>query len=423
MRNAHRRHGQRYLKIAARSLQAGFNHLRETVLQDESRPAIHHRTGDPTIDPEVLKNAFQLVRVGCAPNGLRQWLQDGPQHVSQYRWLAAEMSIEGRSSHSSRRGYRGRRDRVVAFRQQKAVERCDDARERTFSARVLGWASAAITRQVRPPSSGGWHSDKAVKLSDTSSSPEAKVRVIQRGVAMRSNELTRDRQAAWCVGLPAVLFVAVVLHHPVLGVARNASTDEILAGVSRMAVTNAVFHAGVLLMLSVQAIGLWSFVERLGLDSLWVRAGVFFYAISTVMLMMAGTIDGFATPMLGVGCNGSSANCAVIVATGISVESGWIQAFTKTGLSMQALGTACWAATLAFTRRGSWQLGGLIGLLVALAPIVELATSGAAVGPGRLASLMSSGCVCMLGAAVFLWTGATALPRSTGASASDGGVA
>ena len=238
---------------------------------------------------------------------------------------------------------------------------------------------------------------------------------------MRSNELTRDRQAAWCIGLPAVLFVAVILHHPVLGVARNASTDEILAGISRMAVTNAAFHAGVLLMLSVQAIGLWSFVERLGFDRLWVRAGVLFYAISTVMLFMAGTIDGFATPMLGVGCNGSSANCVVVAATGLSVESDWIQAFTKTGLSMQALGTACWAATLAFTRRGTWQLGGLIGVLLALAPIVELATNGAAVGPGRLALLMSSGCICMLGAATFLWTGATSLPGSTDAPASNSG--
>ena len=237
---------------------------------------------------------------------------------------------------------------------------------------------------------------------------------------MRSKELTRDRQAAWCIGLPAVLIVAVILHHPVLGVARNASTDELLAGVSRVAVTNAAFHAAVLLMLSLQAIGLWSFVERLGLDSLLVRAGVFFYAVSTMLLFMAGTVDGFATPMLGLGCNGSSANCAAIVATGISIESGWIQAFTKTGLSMQALGTACWAATLALTHRGAWRRGGMIGLLVALAPIAQLASNDAAIGPGRLASLLASGCVCMLGAAMFLWTGAATLPRCLGASATNG---
>jgi hypothetical protein len=147
---------------------------------------------------------------------------------------------------------------------------------------------------------------------------------------------------------------------------------------------------------------------------------VFFYAVSTVLLFMAGTVDGFATPMLGLGCSVSSANCAVSVATGISVESGWIQAFTKAGLSMQALGSACWAATLALTRRGAWRLGGLIGLLFALAPIVQLATNDATIGPGRLAALMAPGCVCLLGAAVFLWTGAAALPRWPEVSASNG---
>jgi hypothetical protein len=236
---------------------------------------------------------------------------------------------------------------------------------------------------------------------------------------MSSRQLTRDRQAAWCIGLPAVLFVAVILHHPVLGVTRNASVDEILAGVSRVAVANAAFHVLVLLMLSLQAIGLWSLVERLGLDGIAVRAGVFFYGTSTILLFMAGIVDGFATPTLGFGCNGSSTNCAGIVATAISIESGWIQAFTKTGLAMQAFGIACWAATLALAMRGAWRVAGLLGFLVALVPLGQLVSNNVAIGPGRLASLIASGCVCTLGAAIFLWTGAGISPRRQAASVSE----
>jgi hypothetical protein len=172
--------------------------------------------------------------------------------------------------------------------------------------------------------------------------------------------------------------------------------------------------------LSLQAIGLWSFVERLGLDGIAVRAGVFFYGISTILLFMAGIVDGLATPALGLGCNSSPANCAGIVATAISIESGWIQAFTKTGLAMQALGIVCWAAALSFAWRGAWRVAGVLGLVVALVPLVQLVSNDVTIGPGRLASLIASGCVCMLGAAIFLWTGAAVSARRPMASDSEG---
>ncbi len=226
---------------------------------------------------------------------------------------------------------------------------------------------------------------------------------------MTAKELTSDRHAAWCVAVPALLFIAVISHHPVLSVSRNASVDEVVAGVSRIATTNAAFHAVVLLMLSGQAIGLWSFADRLGLDRIVVRSGVFFYGTSTLLLFIAGTVDGFATPMLGYGCGAADpARCAGALAAALSTEFAWIQAFTKVALGMQALALACWSTALALGWKGRTRLAGLLGILIALVPLVLLISADVAIGPARLVLLISSGCVWTCGAAVILWTGALA---------------
>jgi hypothetical protein len=229
---------------------------------------------------------------------------------------------------------------------------------------------------------------------------------MRQEMMMSSAEFTRDRKAAWCAGLPALLFVIVIAHHPVPGVDRTASVDGLSAAIARIAVQNATFHAGVLLMLSAQAIGLWSFAGRLGLDRLLVRTGAFFYGISTLSLFLAGIVDGFATPLLGHMCSDEPARCANALTTSLSVEFTWIQAFTKVGLATQALGLAFWSAALALGWQGRSRLAGVFGLLIALLPLVALLTTDASLGPARLALLIAPGCVWTFGAAIFLWRGA-----------------
>ena len=72
---------------------------------------------------------------------------------------------------------------------------------------------------------------------------------------MTTNNFSSDRSAAWCLGLPALLFAAVLAHHPTLHMAHDASGEDMAAAVSSIAARNAAFHALVLLMLSAQAIG------------------------------------------------------------------------------------------------------------------------------------------------------------------------
>jgi len=223
---------------------------------------------------------------------------------------------------------------------------------------------------------------------------------------MRSEEFTRDRKAAWCVGLPALLFIVLIAHHPVVGLDRTASVDELSAAIARISLRNAAFHMGVLLLLGAQTIGLWSFVLRLGLNRLLVRSGAFFYGISTGLLFLAGIVDGFATPLLGHICTGDSAGCGGALTTAIYIEFTWIQAFTKLGLTMQALGFAFWSIALVFSWHGRPRFAGVGGFVIALVPVAALLTSNAALSPGRLAFLIAPGCIWMFGAAMFLWRSA-----------------
>lgn len=221
---------------------------------------------------------------------------------------------------------------------------------------------------------------------------------------MMTPDITRDRRAAALVGIPALLSIVAILHHPVVHVADRASVTDVIAGVQQIAVPNAAFHAMILLVVSAQAVGIWSLAERLGIDRLTVRAGAVFYAVSLLLLFAAGTIDGFATPLLGHGCAGDAAQCAGAFAASLSVERAWIQAFTKVGVATQALGLACWSLASIDARRRGLRAIGVVGLAVAAAPIVLLATSDALIGPQRLAMLMAFECVWSVGAALCLWT-------------------
>ena len=233
---------------------------------------------------------------------------------------------------------------------------------------------------------------------------------------MTTNDLASDRRAAWCLGLPALLFAAVLAHHPTLHMAHDAPADQLVAAMSAIAARNAAFHALVLLMLSTQAIGLWSFVDKLGLDQLVVRAGVHFYGIATVLLFVAGTVDGFAVPLMNQGCGAEPMRCASAATTVFSIGFALIQSFTTVGLGMQALGLAFLSIALASHRRshrrGKARLAGLLAIPIALVPLALLLASGATIGPARLVLLILPGCVCSLGAAVLLWTGALAENRS-----------
>jgi hypothetical protein len=246
---------------------------------------------------------------------------------------------------------------------------------------------------------------------------------MRGATTMTTPDITRDRRAAALVAVPALLSIAAILHHPVAHVVNRASIDDVVVGVQQIAVPNAAFHAMILLIMSAQAVGIWSVAERLGFDRLAVRAGAFFYAVAVMLLFGAATMDGFATPLLGHGCAGDATQCAVVFAAWVSIERAWIQAFTTVGLATQALGLACWSLALIGARRAVHRATGVVGFGIAVAPIVLLATSDALISPHRLAMLMAFECAWSVGAAIWLWMRTLEAGRSlTDLESIDGSV-
>ena len=114
-----------------------------------------------------------------------------------------------------------------------------------------------------------------------------------------------------------------------------------------------MFHGFILLLLSVQALGLYSFVERLGLFRLWVRAGEVRHGTATVLMFVAGTFDGFVTPLLGARCENDLTSCGASLAQLLVIDWAAIQAFTRVALALQALGLLCWSIALLIGERAA----------------------------------------------------------------------
>ena len=222
-----------------------------------------------------------------------------------------------------------------------------------------------------------------------------------------TREPSSDRTAALLSFVPALLSLVIALHHPVLHQGDQQSAATLSAGIGRIATANAAFHGTILLFMSAQALGLYSFAERLGLSRLWVRAGVLFYGAATILMFVPGIIDGFVTPLLGAHCAHDPSSCANLAGS-LSIEWAVIQAFTKVALAMQALGLLCWSMALA-SEKGWRRWTGSAGALIAIMPILILGMMSHSIDPTRLAEVIVFEAVWTMAAAIMLWKGV--LPR------------
>ena len=220
-----------------------------------------------------------------------------------------------------------------------------------------------------------------------------------------TEKLSSDRAAALLIFLPALLSLVIVLHHPVLHQADRQSAAALSAGISRIATANAVFHGIILLLLSAQALGLYSFAERLGFSRLSVRAGAMLYGAATIIMFIPGIFDGFVTPLLGTMCANDPASCSGGLSGPLVIEWAVIQAFTKVALALQALGLLCWSLTL-MAEKGRRRWSGCVGTLIAIAPLVMLGAMTHSINPTRLAAIIMFEALWSMAAAIVLWVGA-----------------
>ncbi len=210
--------------------------------------------------------------------------------------------------------------------------------------------------------------------------------------------LLPDRRAALLAIVPALLAIAIIAHHPVVRVAHPGAIDEIVHGVGELAGRNAAFHALVLVLWAVQALGLFAFAERLGADRAIVRAGILFEALSLALVFVAGTVDGFVTPLIAAHCAARPETCLAQLGFGFAT----IQGATRVGLGAQAIALACWSIALA--TRARLRGVAFAGLLLSIGALVELAPT-ITIDPSRLRTIAAFEVAWTVGAAVLLWTG------------------
>ena len=223
-----------------------------------------------------------------------------------------------------------------------------------------------------------------------------------KGNAM-TKTLSTERTAAVLIFIPALLSFVMVLHHPVLRLGDTQGSAALATGIGRIASETRIFHGLILVLVAVQALGLYSFAERLGLSRLWVRAGVLFYGLSTVLMFLPGTIDGFVTPLLGSRCFGDATQCANSLAGSLTFAWAAIQAFTTIALALQALALLSWSVALALS--SGWQRwAGICGGLLAIVPLAMLGTLDRAINPFVLAEIIIFEAIWSMAAAIMLWS-------------------
>ena len=373
-----------------------FDEISKASTNDEGRSPRHHAPGYGAIVPEVLQS-FREARRFASSRRLGQRPKHGSDGILKERRLTRIMIVEGGASHAGGCRDRVRRDRAVAMFDKQAVERVAQRSPGALYARImlvpLG-RSHAYRRSTHLP-------DKPLPKSDTCGTKPA-TSGDSKGTEM-TKTLSTERTAAVLIFIPALLSFVMVLHHPVLRLGDTQGSAALATGIGRIASETRIFHGLILVLVAVQALGLYRFAERLGLSRLWVRAGILFYGLSTVLMFVPGTIDGLVTPLLGSRCFGDAPQCANSLAGSLTFAWAAIQAFTTIALALQALGLLSWSVALALS--SGWQRwAGICGGLLAIAPLAMLGTLDRAIDPLVLAEIIIFEAIWAMAAAIMLWS-------------------
>lgn len=184
-------------------------------------------------------------------------------------------------------------------------------------------------------------------------------------------EQRQERLAALLIGLPALLGLVLITHHPI---ARAAKGNVPLAGIKAVADANLAFHAVLMIVLVGQSVGLVLFGRALGLHRPLVLAGLVSSGLAAVMLAIAMTFDGFVTHDLIAACSASSQGCSAVAAESLRTVLAIVRAFSRIGFGVQCLGFAALSGALWVPgQRG--RLASSSGVVLGVAPIALMASA------------------------------------------------
>lgn len=128
----------------------------------------------------------------------------------------------------------------------------------------------------------------------------------------------------------------------------------------------AIVHGSMIALLLLWTWGFFHFAQRLGVQRPLVLAGIITYAVSAMVHLTAGTINGFIVPPLAG--RGVTDHDLFLLA--------WLtnQAFAKLGVYMTGAAYSLWSVELLSKRDGRSRWLGALGLVVGIGPAALLAT-------------------------------------------------
>ena len=193
---------------------------------------------------------------------------------------------------------------------------------------------------------------------------------------MTTTPPSSGRTAAAALAAGALCWVLVGVVHP------RAHHGDVIGQIARLSPHLAAVHAVAIAAAAALLFGLAAFSLRRGIGRSPVLAALVVYAIATVAVVIAGTIDGFV--VAGVADPSLAAQRATTSEL-LSLCGVAIQAFTKVGFAGFAVAIALWSADLA-RERGALRTVGILGCAVAAAS-AALVLATPHVGPPALVGI------------------------------------
>jgi len=193
------------------------------------------------------------------------------------------------------------------------------------------------------------------------------------------------RPAAAALGAGALCWVLIGIVHP------RVRHGDVVGQIARLSPHLAAVHAMAIAAAAALLFGLAAFSLRRGIGRSSVLAALVVYALATVAIVAAGTIDGFVVAGVAAVADPSLTAQYATTSALLSVCGVAIQAFTKVGLAGFVVAIALWSADLA-RERGALRAVGILGCAVAAATAVLVAVTPhvgphALVGVGLLQAL------------------------------------
>ena len=154
------------------------------------------------------------------------------------------------------------------------------------------------------------------------------------------------------------------------------------------------------------------FSALLGFRRPAVLTAAIFYALATVLLFFAMTIDGFVMPMIGARCATAVASCLQPTHDMLSLASIYVQSFTRIGEFATAIAILFWSIKLLHFA-GVTRIIGIAGAALPIAHVVLLFGVASILTPHSLLMLVGIQIVWYVVVAALMsgWFGMRLVPR------------